>query len=171
MGTHHIYKRVTCACLECSSASHQAVHSESSLPPQPVAPVPPVQSSGVSSGPFGCSPTTPYSQPPIQGYQAVSPMSPFIPTTPLVPSAPGIFPRDVPTHSESRPFVPSPSEPAKSVPVSPSPPANVAPVRNATPVSEPPVHTGIACDACDKTIVGVRHKCLDCPGRFHIMLV
>lgn len=29
---------------------------------------------------------------------------------------------------------------------------------------ELPVHTGVTCDFCDKTIVGTRHKCLDCEG-------
>ena len=31
--------------------------------------------------------------------------------------------------------------------------------------STPVIHRGIVCDVCDKTIEGVRHKCLDCPGR------
>jgi len=31
-------------------------------------------------------------------------------------------------------------------------------------VNAGPVHPGIICDECDKTIVGVRHKCLDCSG-------
>ncbi|KII93409.1 hypothetical protein PLICRDRAFT_35617 [Plicaturopsis crispa FD-325 SS-3] len=29
--------------------------------------------------------------------------------------------------------------------------------------SAPAVHNGVVCDICDRTIVGVRHKCLDCP--------
>ncbi|KAF8078982.1 hypothetical protein FPV67DRAFT_1404995 [Lyophyllum atratum] len=38
-----------------------------------------------------------------------------------------------------------------------------------TPVPFPPtppppaIHRGVICDACDLTIVGIRHKCLDCP--------
>ncbi|KAG6380955.1 hypothetical protein JVT61DRAFT_5349 [Boletus reticuloceps] len=33
------------------------------------------------------------------------------------------------------------------------------------PAGEPalPVHHGVVCDSCSKTIVGIRHKCLDCP--------
>lgn len=33
-------------------------------------------------------------------------------------------------------------------------------------VPEPVVHTNVICDSCNKTVVGVRHKCLDCPGQF-----
>lgn len=28
----------------------------------------------------------------------------------------------------------------------------------------PVIHRNIVCDSCDKIIVGVRRKCLDCPG-------
>jgi hypothetical protein len=27
-----------------------------------------------------------------------------------------------------------------------------------------PVHIGVTCDECTRTIIGIRHKCLDCPG-------
>lgn len=30
------------------------------------------------------------------------------------------------------------------------------------PTPDTPVHRGIMCDSCEKTIVGSRHKCLDC---------
>ena len=33
---------------------------------------------------------------------------------------------------------------------------------------ELPVHIGVVCDVCESTIRGVRHKCLDCPGRKHL---
>ncbi|KAH7886025.1 hypothetical protein F5I97DRAFT_2060907 [Phlebopus sp. FC_14] len=29
--------------------------------------------------------------------------------------------------------------------------------------TEVPVHRGVICDSCDRTITGIRHKCLDCP--------
>lgn len=31
-------------------------------------------------------------------------------------------------------------------------------------VPEPVVHNHVICDSCSSTVVGVRHKCLDCPG-------
>lgn len=37
---------------------------------------------------------------------------------------------------------------------------------SASPAVPPPViHKGVFCDVCNKIIEGVRHKCLDCPGR------
>ncbi|KIJ66196.1 hypothetical protein HYDPIDRAFT_186653 [Hydnomerulius pinastri MD-312] len=45
------------------------------------------------------------------------------------------------------------------VPVLTPPPST----RDASEHAELPVHRGVICDRCDKTIVGVRHKCLDCP--------
>lgn len=33
-------------------------------------------------------------------------------------------------------------------------------------VPPPVIHRGVSCDVCNKIIEGVRHKCLDCPGRF-----
>lgn len=43
-----------------------------------------------------------------------------------------------------------PSEPARSAEA----PSNVEPV----------IHTDVACNYCRDVIIGVRHKCLDCPG-------
>jgi len=43
-----------------------------------------------------------------------------------------------------------PSEPARPA----EPPSNIEPV----------VHTDVACNYCRDVIIGVRHKCLDCPG-------
>jgi len=36
-------------------------------------------------------------------------------------------------------------------------------------VPSPVIHNGIVCDVCNKIVEGVRHKCLDCPGRFLIV--
>ena len=33
-------------------------------------------------------------------------------------------------------------------------------------VPPPVIHRGVSCDVCNKIIEGIRHKCLDCPGRF-----
>jgi hypothetical protein len=39
------------------------------------------------------------------------------------------------------------------------------PIANTFSVPPPPaIHRGVVCDHCEKTIEGVRHKCLDCPG-------
>lgn len=35
----------------------------------------------------------------------------------------------------------------------------------------PVIHKGVFCDVCDKIIEGIRHKCLDCPGRLFNCLV
>jgi len=34
---------------------------------------------------------------------------------------------------------------------------------------QPVVHRNVACDNCKKTVVGIRRKCLDCPGKVMIM--
>jgi len=45
----------------------------------------------------------------------------------------------------------------------PVPTPTPAPDREATPTPAPVVHSGIICDVCQDTVIGVRHKCLDCP--------
>lgn len=45
----------------------------------------------------------------------------------------------------------------------PVPTPTPAPDREATPTPGPVVHSGIICDVCQDTVIGVRHKCLDCP--------
>lgn len=42
------------------------------------------------------------------------------------------------------------------------PALDIPPHRPRTP--ETIIHQGIGCDVCRQTIVGIRHKCLDCPG-------
>lgn len=51
----------------------------------------------------------------------------------------------------------------RAVPV--TAPKPVAPTAPEPVASEAPkvIHTNVRCDVCDKTIEGVRHKCLDCP--------
>jgi next-to-BRCA1 protein 1 len=47
------------------------------------------------------------------------------------------------------------------------PAVQTTPVAGQNPTPAPPlVHVGVSCDRCRNTIVGVRHKCLDCPGNF-----
>ncbi|KAF9225555.1 hypothetical protein BS17DRAFT_807785 [Gyrodon lividus] len=55
-------------------------------------------------------------------------------------------------------LVPS-SDPPVTLPV----PTPVPTTGNASEDTVLPVHRGVVCDNCDKTITGVRHKCLDCP--------
>ncbi|PPQ63827.1 hypothetical protein CVT24_009777 [Panaeolus cyanescens] len=64
---------------------------------------------------------------------------------------------------ETNPIVLEPFE-DRPIPHLPEPWVN----RNSTPIQPaaqgtPVVHNGVVCDACNKTIEGVRHKCLDCP--------
>ncbi|KAH7923239.1 hypothetical protein BV22DRAFT_1036572 [Leucogyrophana mollusca] len=90
---------------------------------------------------------------------------------------PGCFKKSGPTHTFSfgpshvveqrspNGFVPSPSMPLITSLQPETPVAAVLPEPAvlSTPESEPVVHRGIICDKCEKIIVGVRHKCLDCP--------
>jgi next to BRCA1 gene 1 protein len=56
-----------------------------------------------------------------------------------------------------------PPDQSQAVPI-PTPNPTPATDREATPTPAPVVHRGVVCDVCVSTIVGVRHKCLDCPG-------
>jgi next-to-BRCA1 protein 1 len=58
---------------------------------------------------------------------------------------------------------PEPGRPQVAPPV-PNPIAAPATKRDVTTI--PVVHRDVICDICEHTVVGVRHKCLDCPGKF-----
>lgn len=54
------------------------------------------------------------------------------------------------------------NRPRNNVSVVPQSPAPAS----SGPAGEPAlsVHRGVICDSCNETVVGIRHKCLDCPG-------
>jgi hypothetical protein len=39
------------------------------------------------------------------------------------------------------------------------------------PSAPPVIHRGVFCDFCNEMIEGIRHKCLDCPSQFLILLI
>ena len=68
------------------------------------------------------------------------------------PIEPFIPPLQVSTPIDQPPQIILPPLPQSSSPVNPPPPP-------------PVIHQGVRCDVCNTTIEGVRHKCLDCPGK------
>jgi next to BRCA1 gene 1 protein len=66
-----------------------------------------------------------------------------------------------PGPSEMTGILKTSSEPTTSTS---TPTGNTSSASSAVP--PPVIHKGVSCDVCDKTIEGIRHKCLDCPGLF-----
>lgn len=85
-------------------------------------------------------------------FGAPTPVIPFIPPHTVfspatsLPDSP-VIPQATPTAPVHAPMTSGPQAPI----VAPPPP--------------PVIHQGIVCDMCNRTIEGVRHKCLDCPGK------
>lgn len=67
------------------------------------------------------------------------------------------------SHSSAYPVIPSASALQE---ISPTPQPVFTPLEVCDRDPPPVVHQGITCDACNKTVTGIRRKCLDCPGRF-----
>ncbi|KAF4573271.1 hypothetical protein EYR36_007782 [Pleurotus pulmonarius] len=112
----------------------------STLPPLPNLPPPPLPPPGRLLGPGK----------PIQPWEHIytpAPVSAFVPPSPSIASP--------------RPVLDAPALPCVLPPVaSPDAPVQEASTPAAAPVV---VHEGIICDACSRTVEGIRHKCLDCP--------
>jgi len=71
------------------------------------------------------------------------------------------------TERQPTPTIPlSPSNSESPAATNQSQPLEPEPARSAEAPSDarPVVHTNVLCDICKEVIVGVRHKCLDCPG-------
>ena len=82
----------------------------------------------------------------------------------------GMDPTDVwgatSTERQSNSATPVPSFNAESTTVNQSPPTEPAHPAEPEPSSliEPVIHVNVSCNMCREMIIGVRHKCLDCPG-------
>jgi hypothetical protein len=159
-GASHTYKVVNCSCLNCREAA-RLESSRPHVPPNAVPTVPSFPPCVISGSSFWHPPVLPTHPLKPSMSTSVAPMTPpvttpFIPTTPWEPSVPGCFPGVPFPECSSAPYEASLPPPSSPTPA-PSPISNTAP--------PPLVHIGVICDMCEKTIVGVRHKCLDCPGR------
>jgi next-to-BRCA1 protein 1 len=80
----------------------------------------------------------------------------------------GMDPTDVwgatSTGRQSNPATPVPSSNSECTTTNQGPPIEATrSVEPSSPV-EPVIHTNVFCDMCREVIIGVRHKCLDCPG-------
>ncbi|GLB35809.1 hypothetical protein LshimejAT787_0300970 [Lyophyllum shimeji] len=125
-------------------------HAWSSWSPRPLPPLPPVAPAWVPSSSSTYN-TFAY---PSRNMSNSPPVGPFIPPLrSITPEADSTFATQT---SSSMPRAPSVHMSSPAVP-------QVSASRPPTPPPPQAIHRGIICDACDSTIVGVRHKCLDCP--------
>jgi hypothetical protein len=110
--------------------------------------------------------------PVIPPFMAPVVVPPFAPSRHIAPHAVGM---NTGSYSEHVPLPPRQSSTTNRAPVIPQAPHSATsagvqsrpmtpPTTVAAAVNAGPVHPGIICDECDRTIVGVRHKCLDCSG-------
>jgi hypothetical protein len=80
----------------------------------------------------------------------------------------GMDPTDVwsagSTERQSNPATPSPSSDSERTTTNQGPPIESTRSLEPSSPAEPVIHTNVFCDMCREVIVGVRHKCLDCPG-------
>jgi hypothetical protein len=82
----------------------------------------------------------------------------------------GMDPTDVwgatSTERQANPATPVPSFNAERTTANQSPPIESAHSAEPEPSSppDPVIHVNVSCNMCREIIVGVRHKCLDCPG-------
>ena len=100
---------------------------------------------------------------------------PFVPSRPTTPHVFGGNTASYSEHVLSQPRQSSTSIQAPVIPpVAHSATSTSVQTRPITPpttaaVNSVPVHVGVVCDECDRMIVGVRHKCLDCSGSLSLL--
>jgi hypothetical protein len=79
----------------------------------------------------------------------------------------GMDPTDVwgaSTERQSNSATPLPSSDLDSTTTNQGPPTESTPTAEPSSPAEPVIHANVFCDMCREVIIGVRHKCLDCPG-------
>ncbi len=69
-----------------------------------------------------------------------------------------------PTEGRSNSTTPVPLFNAESMTTNQGPPTESAHSAEPSSPPEPVIHVNVSCNMCREIIVGVRHKCLDCPG-------
>jgi hypothetical protein len=167
MGIEHNFQTIKCSCYNCVRASRPVP-----LPlrpyQSPLMPTPPYVWPQPNTGPVTPPLTRPFIPTPTASF-APPPGAPQAPMTFLgnppprmpypafqpIPHLPPIHP--IPPIPRVPAFVPPPPPPPPPVLRVPTPEPNVS--------RSPAIHLGITCDVCNRTVVGIRHKCLDCPGK------